>query len=1055
MSSARKKAVCASCGAAVRARDRFCPACGSPIAAAQGPSLPPSAGGAAASSASLQVGALEASALAEQRKVVTILFADLSGSTPLGEKLDPEDLRGILAAYFNQLARQIRRYEGTIDKYIGDAVMAVFGAPLSHEDDAERAIRAALAMQLSIQTLNDDLERQHGVRLALRIGINTGEVVAGMLGGDVQSAYTVVGDAVNTAQRFESVAPLNQILVSETTRRLAIHSFEFETLPPVTLKGKAEPVAAYRVIGRRRDEEIEPDASPLIGREEQLSRLQAALTDAIARRGRILHLHGDAGVGKSRLLAEFRARLPAEVDRMVARCASFETLTPYALIAALIRAAFRIQPTDDEATTSVAIGEGFKRFGVARDESAVALILDVLGFSDRSSMDPEQKRRLLLVLLRGFLRGAGQRTPFVITAEDLQWCDAASAAILVELVRDVTQLPGLFITTARPGWSTPWEAEPFEIPPLDEAEAHALVEEIYEGGPGQTTVRAVLERTGGNPFFIEEVVRELKRGASTLPATVQEVLEARLDRLGEAPGRVIRDAAVIGATFWYRLLERVELGHPLAPHLLTLEQEAFVVIRAMTPELTYAFRQALIREVAYQTQLLVRRRGIHGAVGRAIEELYGDRIDEFVDMLAHHYERGDDPVKALFWLTRAGDRARSLFANEEALTLYAAALARAGDGDGELSAGTILERIADIQRLIGRYDASLESLRSAEKRIPEARPETVARLRRKAALAWTARGAYAEALAALDEATAVLGATETVEGAWVAATAGEVNVRRGDYPAARETLQRAVRLAERLGADDVLASALKHLGNAANNVGDLRGAIELYTRSLAAYERLGDQVGLGDLHSNVGNILRRMGRLDETLREYETSLAIRRRIGHVWGVGVTLNNVGEMHRYRGEPASALPSYAEAIAIFQAISAANEANIVLMNQGAAKVEAGDIAGGRADLMAARDRFEAKKSGSLPSVYRDLASAELAAGDLDAATAAADHALDLARAAKARHSIAMIERIRAQIAFRRSDRDTAFRLLDESAATFEELGEGVELARTKAVRARLLG
>src|SRR5919197_4434969 len=214
----RRRATCASCGASVRANDRFCASCGTPIAAANAPA--PSVAPRAIESASLQVPDVGAAALGEQRKVVTILFADLSGSTPLAEKLDPEDLRRILAAYFNQLARQIRRYEGTIDKYIGDAVMAVFGAPLSHEDDAERAVHAALAMQQSIGKLNDDLDREHGVRLALRIGINTGEVVAGLLGGDVQSAYTVVGDAVNTAQRLESVAPLGGVIVSETTRRL-------------------------------------------------------------------------------------------------------------------------------------------------------------------------------------------------------------------------------------------------------------------------------------------------------------------------------------------------------------------------------------------------------------------------------------------------------------------------------------------------------------------------------------------------------------------------------------------------------------------------------------------------------------------------------------------------------------------------------------------------------------------------------------------------------------------------------------------------------------------
>ena len=219
---------CANCGAPARVRDRFCASCGSSLEVAVTSAEPLTA-----RSASLQVADAAIAALGEGRKVVTILFADLSGSTALGERLDPEELRGILGSYFNELARQIRRYEGTIDKYIGDAVMAVFGAPISHEDDAERAINAALAMQQSIGHLNDDLSRQHGVRLALRIGINTGEVVAGLLAGDVQTAYTVVGDAVNTAQRFEAAAPLGEILVSADTRRLAIHSFEFEQTAPL------------------------------------------------------------------------------------------------------------------------------------------------------------------------------------------------------------------------------------------------------------------------------------------------------------------------------------------------------------------------------------------------------------------------------------------------------------------------------------------------------------------------------------------------------------------------------------------------------------------------------------------------------------------------------------------------------------------------------------------------------------------------------------------------------------------------------------------------------
>src|SRR5207253_1325303 len=249
------------------------------------------------------------------------LFADLTDSTPLGERLDPEDLRNYLTDYFAATSRHIQRFGGTVEKYIGDAVMAVFGAPVAHEDDAERAIDAALAMHEAVKLLNDDLERKHGVRTRMRIGINTGEVVAGLLTGEVQGAYTVVGDTVNTAQRFESAAPHDGILVSEPTWRLTRRAFDFEQIPPLVLKGKAEPQKAYRVLGRRYSD-LDSAATPLIGRTSELGKLKDQLALAADGSGSLLHVTGEAGVGKSRLLREFRAAVAPEVLQIVARCAS-------------------------------------------------------------------------------------------------------------------------------------------------------------------------------------------------------------------------------------------------------------------------------------------------------------------------------------------------------------------------------------------------------------------------------------------------------------------------------------------------------------------------------------------------------------------------------------------------------------------------------------------------------------------------------------------------------------------------------------------------------------
>lgn len=1066
-----KRATCATCGASVRAKDRFCASCGTPIAAAQGQAAPPAYAAQSVESSSLQVPALAASALGEQRKVVTVIFADLSGSTPLAEKLDPEDLRRILAAYFNQLARQIRRYEGTIDKYIGDAVMAVFGAPLSHEDDAERAIRAALAMQESIAKLNADLERDHGVRLSLRIGINTGEVVAGMLGGDVQSAYTVVGDAVNTAQRLESVAPLGQVIVSETTRRLALHAFEFETLAPVTLKGKATPVPAFRVL-RRRDEEIEPEASPLVGRDAEIEQLRDALGGALHGIGRVVHVSGDAGVGKSRLVNEFRGGLAGGIERMSARCASYEMNTPYALIASLIRGAFRIHSADDRAVARDAILTGFARFGSVADEPSIELVLDVIGYGDTAPQDPQLKQRLLVAMLRGLLHGAGDRAPFVIVAEDLHWIDDASLQILVELVRMIPALPGLFVTTSRPQWTTPWTAEPLVVEPLNEADARQLMESIVEMRVAEDLAGAILARTGGNPFFIEEIVRELQGSgglredagsvsasselAKRMPTTIQEVLEARLDRLADGPKRVVRPASVMGRTFWSRVLERL-VDLPLGPNLAALEREAFITASAVKREIAYSFRQALIQEVVYDTQLLSERRRLHTLIGETIERLYADRLEEFVDLLAYHYDRGEDDARAVQWLLRAADRAKSLFANGEAVALYRSALARSGASDPKRNA-LILERIGDIHIRTGRYDEAIESFAAARERATDDRIVR-ARTWRRTAAACLLKSDFAACARAIDEARTAVHGLADVETSQIEIQAGELAWRRGDYDGARRALTAAVMSATVLSgasseAESVLAEGLKQLGNVSYLSGKREDAERSYREALEIYERVGDTVGLANVHSNLGVVYRRMGRWDDALADLGSSLVLRERIGDPWGIGTTHNNIGEVHRTHGDLAKAIPAYERALAVWTPIGYTSGVALALTGLGAAITESGDAQRGLAVLRDAEQRWIALGSTTyLPDLYRFIAQAQLVLGDLDAAAAAGERSRELGAAVSAQHQVAMAERVLGQIAAERGDRAAARELLERSRDVLSAIDEPAELKRTEAALARL--
>ena len=1064
---ARTKATCASCGSTIRAKDRFCPSCGTPIAAAQAPAP---AATPAPTSASLQISAETSDALLEQRKVVTILFADLSGSTPLAEKLDPEELRGILGSYFGALARQIQRYEGTIDKYIGDAVMAVFGAPISHEDDAERAIHAALAMQASIVRLNDDLDRKYGVRLSLRIGVNTGEVVAGLLANDVQRAYTVVGDAVNTAQRLESAAPLGQVLVSETTRRLAMHRFEFEKREPITLKGKSEPVITYRVI-RVLDMTVEPDATPFVGRMAELARLGTILSEARAGRGQVVSIIGEPGVGKSRLIAEFRSTLPAAMDRITARCASYEQTTPYALIADFLRGGFGIHAADEGSAARAALDAGLARYKYAPDPSVVPVILEVLGYPAHSALDPERKRALLVGFLRAILQATAVHAPFLLAAEDLHWGDDASIHVLQDLVGDAAGLPCVFLTTSRPGWTPPWKAERIDLAPLDDADSRDMIGGMLELPVDAELADRVLGRTGGNPFFIEEIVRELQSGgylveqsgrihadaraSERMPATVQEVVEARLDRLPDTAKRVVRPASVIGRTFWYRVLARLLPDGAISEGLGLLEQEAIVTPGATTPELTYAFRQALIRDVAYTQQLQSVRKKTHTAIGTAIETLFADRLDEFVDLLAFHYERGDDPRRALEWLMRAGDRAKGLFANTEALATYGSALAIAAEGSGPRDAGVIHERIGDVQLLIGRYDDAIASYTQGE--VHGATPSGVRRagLLRKSGNAMAMKGDYPGARAALDLALE-LAKDDGAERSRVQVQLGQLLWRQGDHEAARETLAAAVSAGEKAGADDAVAEGLKQLGNVTLLAGDRADATTYYRLSLAMYERLGDTAGLANVHSNLGVTHRRMGQWLEALAEFQQSLALRELMGDPWGIGTIHNNIGEVHRTRGEANDAIPSYERALEVWTRIGYASGIALALTGLGAAIAESGDAERGLATLRDAEARWAAVGSTVyLPDLYQFIAAAELGRGDLDAAQRAAERARALAADASSAHLVAVADRIIGEILVARGERARGLVLIRLSRDTLDQLAEVPERARADAVLARLGG
>src|SRR6266542_3239789 len=891
--------------------------------------------------ASLQVGEQKAHVLEEQRKVVTVLFADLA--EPLAQRLEPEALRHVLGIYFSAVSEQIRRYGGTIDKYIGDAVMAVFGAPISHEDDAGRAIHAALGIQNAIRKENDHLERQYGVRLVVRIGVNTGEVVAGLLAGEVL-AYTVTGDAVNTAQRIESATPAEDILVSDETYALARKSFEFEPVPALTLKGKSRPVAAYRVCAPL--EIAVASGPPLVGRGAELERLATLFRSVQAGRGAAAHIHGEAGVGKSRVLAEFVATLPPHVERIAARSGSYEAETPYALVANLLRRWVTLQTSDDVTTARVALHAALGPLRLPSEESAIELVLDILGYAEGSAADPESKRRQLTFLLRRLLLHRGEAGVFVLTFEDLHWIDSASSAALADVFGRVAELRCLVLTVSRDE-PVAWPATPIALAPLDAATASEMVDRVA-AAPLDEKVRAlILERTGGNPFFIEEVVRALGSGrATTVPATVQDLLEAKLDALDASPKHVAQGAAVVGRTFWTRVVARISPDEEIRPALATLEQERFVAPYQLTPEETYAFRHALVQEVVYATQLIAQRRRAHAAVGGAILELFADRLEELTDVLAYHFGRSDDDRNARRYLLLAGQRAQRLYANDEALSYYAAALGRSADDPPSRAAAR--EGIGAVQRFQGKLAEAIESFEQAIAALGDTDARGCARLEANIAAIHRLRGERERALDMLSTALATLPDDADGERALVYLELAETHWLQGGFDAAIASLELATAHAERAGATEGLAEAYKHLGTVHTLKGEIAEGLGYYERSLALFEQVGDLAAQGKVLNNIGIAQRRRAHYDEALKAYARSLEIKERLGDPLGIGAARNNVAQVHRLLGELDQAEAEYRASLEQFELLGVAS--GIALAHSGL-----GSNALDRGDRPAARQHF----------------------------------------------------------------------------------------------------
>lgn len=628
------------------------------------------------------------STLEGERKQVTVLFADVKGSMELAEQFDPEEWHQILDRFFHILTEGVHRFEGTVNQYTGDGIMALFGAPIAHEDHAQRACYAALVLRDALRAFSRDIKRREGIDFATRIGINSGEVVVAAIGDDLRMDYTAQGHTVGLGQRMEGLAASGAIFLSDQTARLVQLYFELEDLGEFIVKGNTEPVRVFELTGMsesrsRFDIARARGLSRFVGRSSDLRALEDALTQAVAGNGQVVGVVAEAGTGKSRLCFEFLERcrsrgLPVYTGRAVAHGRNIPLLP----ILELFRAYFGIVAQDDDECAR----EKITRRTVLLEQQfaeALPLLFDFLDVSDPQHpaprLDPAGRQRQLIAVMRQMIQSADEQLPTVTFIEDLHWIDAASADFLDHMVDAMAGSHRLLLVNFRPEYHADWMKMSWyrQIPltPLGLQATAELLADLLGHHPSIAGLAVpVHSRTGGNPFFIEEVVQSLIEsgqlagmlGAYRLiaeveqlevPATVKSLLSARIDRLPEREKRLLQVAAVIGKDFNEPLLAEVsELSaDKLKAALVVLRRAEFIHEQALYPVAEYSFKHPLTQEVALGSQLTARRRHVHAAVAIAIEHQDADHLDERSALLAHHWEEAGDALFSARWHRRAAE----------------------------------------------------------------------------------------------------------------------------------------------------------------------------------------------------------------------------------------------------------------------------------------------------------------------------------------------------------------------------------------------------------------
>ena len=909
---------CPSCGAANPPENKFCGQCAAPLLSA--PATKFAAPDSYTPKHLAEKILTSKSALEGERKQVTVLFADLKGSMELLADRDPEEARTLLDPVLEHMMEAVHCYEGTVNQVMGDGIMALFGAPVAHEDHAVRACYAALRMQESVKGYADGVFRRYGVPVEIRVGLNSGEVVVRAIGSDLHMDYTAVGQTTHLAARMEQMAKPGTILLAPDTLALAEGFVQVMSRGPVAVKGLAGPIEIFELAGAspvrsRLQAAASRGLTRFVGRDAEIELLRQALGRAGEGHGQVVAVVGEPGVGKSRLVWEFTHSHRSQGWLVLeAASVSYGKATTYFPVIELLRSYFGIEPRDDARKMREKVTGKLLSLDRALEPTLpvfLSLLDTPVADPEWAGLDPSKRRRQTLDALKRLLLRESQVQPVLLVVEDLHWIDSETQAWLDLLVESVPTARLLLLVNYRPeyghGWGSKTCYQQVRLDPLPTASAGELLKALLGPGPGlEDLERLLIERTQGNPFFLEESVRALaetraltgERGAYRLagpvqnvqlPATAQAILAARIDRLVPEDKRLLQAAAVVGKDVPFSLLEAIaeEPEERLRQGLARLQAAEFLYEARLFPELEYTFKHALTHEVAYGGLLQDRRRPLHGRIAQAIERIHADRIAEHTEHLAHHSFRAERWDQAAAYALQAARRASERQAWGETRAAVEQGLAAIAHLSPERA---VLELTIDLRQTyhaalfpLGEPDlraANLEALVECAERLGER--HRVFHVKINFANALWFNGEAMRALSVIEEAFAMAESLQDVKHQITAGfNLGQIRWTLGDHRGAIDALERARSLLQGNLVGDRMERAFHPfvsirciLSVSLTELGQFDRALEVAAEAMGFAERVRQPANLAQTAAGIGITLLARGRLAEAIPPLERALGV-------------------------------------------------------------------------------------------------------------------------------------------------------------------------------------